>query len=253
MSETAVDVRNVTIYRDNQKILDEINFKIEEGQSYAIIGPNGGGKTTLIKVILGLIKPENGTVRIYGDEPEKNRYLLGYVPQFHTFDFNFPITVREMVLTGRLGHIKGFRKKYSDSDIEMVDEALSSLGIANLSERSLNELSGGEQQRAIIARAIVGKPKILLLDEPTVYVDSPTEDKFHDILMQLHKKMTIVLVTHDIGVLSSNVDIITCLNRKLYTHNDNVITDDMLLSAYKCPVDLIAHGLAHRVLDEHSE
>ena len=253
MSEPAVDVRNVTIYRDNQKILDEINFKIEEGQSYAIIGPNGGGKTTLIKVILGLIKPEKGTVRIYGDEPEKNRYLLGYVPQFHTFDFNFPITVREMVLTGRLGHIKGLRKKYSDNDIEMVDEALSSLGIADLSERSLNELSGGEQQRAIIARAIVGKPKILLLDEPTVYVDSPTEDKFHDILMQLHKKMTIVLVTHDIGVLSSNVDIIACLNRKLYTHNDNVITDDMLLLAYKCPVDLIAHGLAHRVLDEHSK
>lgn len=251
MPDTAVEVKKVTVYKKNQKVLDNVDFKIKEGESYAIIGPNGGGKSILLKVILGLIKPDFGTVEIYGEEPKKNRYLLGYVPQFHTFDFKYPITVSEMVLTGRLGHIGGLRKKYSASDYELVDEALESLGISELSSRSISEISGGEQQRAIIARAIVGKPKILLLDEPTVYVDSPTEDKFHDILMDLHKKMTIVLVTHDIGVLSSNIDIIACLNKKLYTHNNNEITDDMLLSAYKCPVDLIAHGLAHRVLEKH--
>ncbi|MBN2733362.1 MAG: ABC transporter ATP-binding protein [Methanomicrobiaceae archaeon] len=251
MTISAVDVRNVTVYRDNQKLLDDVSFKIDEGQFYAIIGPNGGGKTTLLKIILGLIKPKTGTVRIYGEEPEKNRYLLGYVPQFHTFDFKYPITVREMVMTGRLGHINGLRKQYSDSDNLLAKEAISSLGISHLSERSLGDLSGGEQQRAIIARAIIGKPKVLLLDEPTVYVDNPTEEKFHDILLELKKKMTIVLVTHDIGVISSEVDIIACLNRKLYTHNNNQITDDMLLNAYKCPVDLIAHGLPHRVFEEH--
>ena len=253
MSEIAVDVRNVTVYREGQKLLDNVSFKIEEGQSYAIIGPNGGGKTTLLKVILGLIRPEEGTVSIYGGSPEKNRFLIGYVPQFHTFDFQYPVTVGEMVLTGRLGHIKGLRRTYSENDYEIAEEALSLLGISHISKRSLAELSGGEQQRAIIARAIVGKPKVLLLDEPTVYVDSPTEEKLHDILTELHKKMTIVLVTHDIGVLSSNVDIIACLNRKLYTHNDSHITDDMLLDAYQCPVDLIAHGLPHRVFGDHRE
>jgi len=253
MHNTAVDVRDVTVFKDNQKILDSVSFKIEEGQSYAVIGPNGGGKTTLLKVIIGLIKPDEGSVRIYGDIPEKNRWLLGYVPQFHTFDFMYPVTVRDMVLSGRLGHISGIRKIYSDNDLKIAEEALSLLGISELSERPLGELSGGEQQRAIIARAIAGKPKILLLDEPTVYVDSPTEDRFHEILAELHKKMTIVLITHDIGVLSSDIDMIACLNRKIYTHNTNEITDDMLLSAYKCPVDLIAHGLAHRVLEKHKD
>lgn len=253
MSETAVELKDITVYRDGQKLLDNVSFKIEEGQFYAIIGPNGGGKTTLLKVILGIIRPEEGQVRIYGGSPEKNRYLLGYVPQFHTFDFQYPVTVREMIQTGRLGHVKGLRKRYSDYDNELVEQAMSSLGISHLSKRSIGELSGGEQQRAIIARAIVGKPKVLLLDEPTVFVDSPTEDKLHDILTELQKKMTIVLVTHDIGVLSSNVDIIACLNRKLYTHNDSHITDDMLLDAYQCPVDLIAHGLPHRVFEDHGE
>ncbi|MDD3406910.1 MAG: ABC transporter ATP-binding protein [Methanomicrobium sp.] len=253
MHKTAVDVRDVTFFKDGQKILDSINFTIEEGQSYAVIGPNGGGKTTLLKVILGLVKPDSGSVRIYGETPEKNRWLLGYVPQFHTFDFTYPVNVLDMVLLGRLGHIRGIRKKYSENDYENAREALSLLGILDLSDRPLGSLSGGEQQRAIIARAIAGKPKILLLDEPTVYVDSPTEDRFHEILAQLHRKMTIVLITHDIGVLSSDIDVIACLNRKLYTHNTNEITDDMLLSAYKCPVDLIAHGLAHRVLKTHED
>ena len=248
----AIEIKNLTVKREGQTVLDSVSLNIEEGQSYAIIGPNGGGKTTFLKSILGLIKPDSGSVKIYGEAPAVNRYLLGYVPQFHTFDFSYPISVRDMVLTGRLGHIKGIRRKYSDEDRKSAEEAMKTLGILHLADRTLNDLSGGEQQRAIIARAIVGNPKVLLLDEPTVYVDSPTEEKFHDILVELHKKMTVIMVTHDIGVISSGVDVIACLNVKMFTHYTAEITGDMIRNTYKCPVDLIAHGLAHRVLHDHS-
>ena len=251
-SVPAIEIKNLTVKREGQTVLDSVSLNIEEGQSYAIIGPNGGGKTTFLKSILGLIKPDSGSVKIYGEVPAVNRYLLGYVPQFHTFDFSYPISVRDMVLTGRLGHIKGIRRKYSDEDRKSAEEAMKTLGILHLADRTLNDLSGGEQQRAIIARAIVGNPKVLLLDEPTVYVDSPTEEKFHDILVELHKKMTVIMVTHDIGVISSGVDVIACLNVKMFTHYTAEITGDMIRNTYKCPVDLIAHGLAHRVLHDHS-
>ena len=251
-SVPAIEIKNLTVKREGQTVLDSVSLNIEEGQSYAIIGPNGGGKTTFLKSILGLIKPDSGSVKIYGEAPAVNRYLLGYVPQFHTFDFSYPISVRDMVLTGRLGHIKGIRRKYSDEDRKSAEEAMKTLGILHLADRTLNDLSGGEQQRAIIARAIVGNPKVLLLDEPTVYVDSPTEEKFHDILVELHKKMTVIMVTHDIGVISSGVDVIACLNVKMFTHYTAEITGDMIRNTYKCPVDLIAHGLAHRVLHDHS-
>ncbi len=249
----AIEINDLTIRREGQTVLDRVSLKIEEGQSYAIIGPNGGGKTTLLKSILGLIKPDSGSVKIYGEIPAVNRYLLGYVPQFHTFDFSYPISVREMVLTGRLGRIKGIRRRYTDEDRRSAEEAMKTLGILHLADRTLHDLSGGEQQRAIIARAIVGNPKVLLLDEPTVYVDSPTEEKFHDILTELHKKMTIIMVTHDIGVISSGVDVIACLNVKMFTHHSAEITGDMIENTYKCPVDLIAHGLAHRVLTDHAD
>ena len=251
-SVPAIEIKNLTVKREGQTVLDSVSLYIEEGQSYAIIGPIGGGKTTFLKSILGLIKPDSGSVKIYGEVPAVNRYLLGYVPQFHTFDFSYPISVRDMVLTGRLGHIKGIRRKYSDEDRKSAEEAMKTLGILHLADRTLNDLSGGEQQRAIIARAIVGNPKVLLLDEPTVYVDSPTEEKFHDILVELHKKMTVIMVTHDIGVISSGVDVIACLNVKMFTHYTAEITGDMIRNTYKCPVDLIAHGLAHRVLHDHS-
>ncbi|WOF15540.1 ABC transporter ATP-binding protein [Methanoplanus sp. FWC-SCC4] len=251
MANTAINIKNITFERNGQKLLENVSLSIYEGEFYAIIGPNGGGKTTLLKIVLGLLKPSSGIVEIYGESPEKNRYMLGYVPQFHTFDFSYPVSVREMVQTGRLGHIKGIHKKYSENDRILVDEALNDLGILDLADRSFGELSGGEQQRAIIARAIVGNPRVLLLDEPTVYVDSPTEEKFLDILHELHKKMTIVLVTHDIGVLASGVDRVACLNRTLFTHHTNEITESMLQKAYKCPVDLIAHGVPHRVFREH--
>jgi zinc transport system ATP-binding protein len=250
---SAIALEHVYTEIAGQPVLEDISLKVNEREFFAIIGPNGGGKTTLIKLILGLIRPQKGTVRVFGGSPERNRKMLGYVPQFHTFDFHYPITLEEMVLSGRLGNKSRIFTQYTKEDLRITEEVLMTLGISDLSGREISALSGGERQRAIIARALVGEPSALLLDEPTVYVDAPTEQQFYSILNTLKEKMAIVLVTHDIGVVSDHATKVACLNRRLYTHDSGEITEDMLTSAYQCPVELIAHGVPHRVLRTHEQ
>jgi zinc transport system ATP-binding protein len=249
----AITLEHVYAEIAGQPVLEDISLNVKEREFFAIIGPNGGGKTTLVKLMLGLIHPSKGTVRIFGGTPGGNRRVLGYVPQFHTFDFHYPITLEEMVLSGRLGNKSRIFTRYTKEDRLITEEVLMTMGISDLSDREISALSGGERQRAIIARALVGEPRALLLDEPTVYVDAPTEQQFYSILNSLKEKMAIVLVTHDIGVVSDHATKVACLNRRLYTHDSGEITDDMLTSAYQCPVELIAHGVPHRVLRTHEQ
>ena len=248
-----IEVADLWLKRNGEVILEGINLKVLPGDVYAIIGPNGGGKTTLLKVILGLIPPDRGIVRILGESPYEKRHLLGYVPQLRTFDFHYPVSVREMVLFGLLGRKTGILKRFSAHDVVLADKALATMGITHLADRAIRDLSGGEQQRVVIARALVGDPQVLLLDEPTVFVDAPTETQFYDILGNLARTMTIVMVTHDIGVIVSHVTKVACLNRRLFTHDSRELTEDMIQGAYQCPVDIIAHGHPHRVLREHSK
>lgn len=248
-----IEVEDVWARLHGRTVLEGVSLAIYPGEFYAIIGPNGGGKTTLLRVILGLLPPSRGEVRILGSTEATMRKNLGYVPQFRTFDFDYPITVREMVLSGRLGHVTRRPRHYDEVDHARAEEALATMGIAGLADRQIRDLSGGEQQRVIIARALVGDPKVLLLDEPTVYVDAPTAAQFYEILDGLRDRMAIVLVTHDIGVIPEHVTRVACLNRRIYTHDTNEITADMLEAAYHCPVDLIAHGVPHRVFSEHSQ
>jgi zinc transport system ATP-binding protein len=253
MSEPVITLTGVGVRLQDREILTDVSLTVRKGDFYALIGPNGGGKTTLLKVILGLLTPDRGTVRICGRPPAEKRNVIGYVPQFRTFDFGYPITVKEMVLSGRLGHIPGILKRYGPVDIAHAEAALETLGISGLADREIRRLSGGEQQRVMIARALVGGPEILLLDEPTVYVDAPTEHQFFEIMDRLRSSMTVMLVTHDIGVLAGHVTRVGCLNRRLYTHDTDQITQDMLTAAYGCPVELVAHGIPHRVLAEHHQ
>jgi zinc transport system ATP-binding protein len=250
---SAIALEHVYAEIAGQPVLEDISLTVNEREFFAIIGPNGGGKTTLVKLILGLIHPKFGTVRVFGGTPDRNRKMLGYVPQFHTFDFHYPITLEEMVLSGRLGNKSRIFTRYTKEDRRITEEVLMTMGISDLSGREISALSGGERQRAIIARALVGEPRALLLDEPTVYVDAPTEQQFYSILNTLKEKMAIVLVTHDIGVVSDHATKVACLNRRLYTHDSGEITDEMLTSAYQCPVELIAHGVPHRVLRTHEQ
>lgn len=248
-----IEINDLWFRRNGEEILEGINLRVMPGDVYAILGPNGGGKTTLLKVILGLIPPDRGSVRILGGLPNEKRQLLGYVPQLATFDFHYPISVREMVQSGLLGRKTGILKTFTAADTARADKALATMGIAHLAGRAIRELSGGEKQRAVIARALVGDPQVLLLDEPTVFVDAPTETQFYDIIGNLARTITIVLVTHDIGVIVSHVTKVACLNRRLFTHESRELTEDMIQGAYKCPVDIIAHGHPHRVLRPHPE
>ncbi|WP_304920168.1 ABC transporter ATP-binding protein [Methanocalculus sp.] len=247
----ALHMKDASICYGRKVVIEDVSWEVLEHDFAAIIGPNGGGKTTLLKGILGLLPLSSGEITIFGLPPGEGRRLIGYVPQFHTFDFSFPITVSEMILQSRLPLIPGLFRRYREEDYKAMERALDRIGLADAGDYPISTLSGGQQQRVIIARALAGEPRLLILDEPTVYVDAPTEDLFFSLIERLREEMTVIIVTHDISAISGRVNRIACLNRSLYTHGDAMITDDMLTSVYGCPVDLIAHGVPHRVLRDH--
>ena len=230
--------------------LEEVNLSIYQSDFLGIIGPNGGGKTTLFKVLLGLIKPTQGNITFLGDNPKKNRKLMGYVPQHSHFDRQFPVSAWDVVLTGRLGRV-GLFKKFSEHDKEIASDALKEVEMFDLRDKQIGELSGGQIQRVLIARALVTEPKILLFDEPTANIDKQSEINLYKLLKKLNEFLPIVMISHDIGVISAYVNKIACLNKRLYYHNSKEITQEMLEATYHCPVDLIAHGVPHRVLKYH--
>ena len=230
--------------------LEEVNLSIYQSDFLGIIGPNGGGKTTLFKVLLGLIKPTQGNITFLGDNPKKNRKLMGYVPQHSHFDRQFPVSAWDVVLTGRLGRV-GLFKKFSEHDKEIASDALKEVEMFDLRDKQIGELSGGQIQRVLIARALVTEPKILLFDEPTASIDKQSEINLYKLLKKLNEFLPIVMISHDIGVISAYVNKIACLNKRLYYHNSKEITQEMLEATYHCPADLIAHGVPHRVLKYH--
>jgi zinc transport system ATP-binding protein len=250
MTNEVVTLEDVWVYYDNVPALEKVDLSIKQHDFLGVIGPNGGGKTTLLKVILGLVKPSRGKVKVLGDTPKRSRRFIGYVPQRSQFDRDFPVSVQDVVLMGRLGHTGCF-KRYSDEDKRIVHEALETVEMLDLRDRQIGELSGGQKQRVYIARALVTEPKMLLLDEPTASVDKPLQTGFYELLQDLKQKMTIVLVTHDVSVISVHVDKIACLNRKLFYHGSKEISPRMLEELYQCPVEMLAHGVPHRVMKEH--
>jgi len=252
MSENeVVKLEDVWVQYNSVPILEGINLAIEQDDFLGIIGPNGGGKTTLLKIVLGLIHPSRGKVSVLGKPPDKSRSKIGYVPQHNLFDREFPISVWEVVLMGRYGKAGMFRR-YGDEDKKMTWDALQTVGMLDYKDRQIGKLSGGELQRLFIARALVGDPKLLLLDEPTASVDPAMQTEFYELLENLKQRMAIVLVSHDISAVSIYVDKIACLNRQLHYHGSKELTPEILEATYKCPVQMIAHGLVpHRVLKEH--
>jgi zinc transport system ATP-binding protein len=248
-----VEIKNIYAGYNGEDVLKGINLTIEQEDFIGLIGPNGGGKTTLLKVILGLLQPRMGTIRVMGRSPEQGRRYIGYVPQFTIFDSDFPIRVRDVVRMGRLGPKRLF-KPYTAEDDAVVAERLAWVELSDLADRSLKELSGGQRQRVYIARALASEPKLLLLDEPTISVDTEARAHIFDLLHEINLRgVTILLISHDLNVISRYVKTIGCLNRTLYYHGEKQVTADMLKAGYDCPVDLIAHGLPHRVLAEHEE
>lgn len=242
-----LELKDITAGYDHQPVLEHVNFTIREGDFIGIIGPNGGGKTTLLKVILGLLKPFSGEV-IYHTSKQN---LFGYLPQNNRFDQRFPINVTEVVLSGLMSG-KGLYKSYTRADRKKAWELLDKYGMGNYKKSPIGDLSGGQMQRVFLCRAIISSPRILILDEPTTYVDSNFEKEFYPILEELNKSLSIVMVSHDLGTICSYVKTIACVNRELHYHNSNLISPEQLQS-YHCPIELITHGtIPHRVLKTHS-
>jgi len=250
MVEEVVKLNNVWVQYDGTPVLEDINLSIRNDDFLGLIGPNGGGKTTLLKLMLGLVAPSRGEVTILGENPERGRKRIGYVPQHSLFDRDFPINVLEVVLTGRLSRTRPFRR-YSKADRDAAVEALRAVEMLAFKKRQIGMLSGGQQQRVFVARALVSEPSLLLLDEPMSSVDTPMQAEFYELLEQLKQHMPIVLVSHDISAVSVYVNKIACLNRKLYYHESKELTPEDLEAAYHCPIQMIAHGIPHRVLKEH--
>ncbi|UCF06169.1 MAG: ABC transporter ATP-binding protein [bacterium] len=245
-----VELKSIFFSYGSMPVLEDVSFTIHERDFLGIIGPNGGGKTTILQLILGLLVPDRGEITVFGSNPKTGRRRIGYVPQLFLSDLDFPISVLEVVLMGKLGRNK-LLKRYSKRDRSIALDALRKVGMENHGDRQIGELSGGERQRVFIARALTTEPRILMLDEPLSSIDTRWQNSFYDLLKELNGEMAIVLVTHDVGALSAYVKQVACLNRKLYYHGSTTEGIEHLVDTYKCPIELIAHGLPHRVLGDH--
>ncbi len=251
MNDPAVHIDNLSVCYGQTPAIAGVCLDVCDGEYLGIIGPNGGGKSSLLKTILGLVPISAGTVEVYGERPGNHKTIVGYVPQFTSLDKRFPITLGEVVLTGRLK--KGLSPffRYSQKDRDLSHQLIKQVGLEGLENRQISELSGGEFQRMLIARALAVNPKLLLLDEPTASVDVASRDQIYTLLAELNNRMTIILVTHDLLAVSSHVHRLACLNGQLIYHGEPQLTENIVNSLYGCPVDLIAHGVPHRVLREH--
>lgn len=247
MSSIAVELRGVSVVLGRQLVLDDIHMRVPAGDYVALIGPNGGGKTTLLRVILGLIQPQSGEVRVLGVTPEEARGRVSYVPQYARFDLGFPIRVVDVVQSGQLG-AQGLRRNEARAKALRV---LEQLEIGDLAGQAIGALSGGQLQRVLIARALAVEPEVLVLDEPTASLDVQSADAFYELLRRLSERMTVLLTSHDVTGISTRVKSIACLNRRLFFHPSGEVTSEMLAEVYGCDVDLVAHGVPHRVLREH--
>lgn len=251
--QEVVKLEDVWVFYDGMPALEGVNLSINQGDFLGIIGPNGGGKTTLLKVILGLVKPSRGKVKVLGTSPDRGRRSVGYVSQYSLFDRDFPISVWDVVLMGRLERA-GLFKRYGEGDRTAAIQTLQTVGMLDLKDQQIGKLSGGQLQRVFIARALLTEPRLMLLDEPMASVDTVMQTEFYELLERLKQRMAIVLVSHDIGAVSVYVDKIACLNHQLFYHGSKEISPEVLEATYKCPVQMIAHGtVPHRVLREHQD
>src|SRR5512137_1437045 len=252
MTEKIVSIRGLWICRAEHAVLEDINLDLVAGDFLGLIGPNGGGKSTLLKAMLGLIKADRGSIAIFGLQPAAARSRVGYVPQKTVFDQSFPVKALEVVLMGRYSRT-GLMHRYGPQDHQAALRALAAVSMEDRALREIGALSGGEQQRVFVARSLVSDPELLLLDEPTAGVDSAQQTEFYDLLCHLNRnlRIAIVLVSHDVTAISKYVSKIACLNQRLYYHDSKELSHDDIEKAYGCPVEMIAHGTPHRVLREH--
>ena len=235
-----IELEHVGFSYGSQPVLEDVTLTVRERDFLCIVGPNAGGKTTLLKLVLGLLRPSGGTVRVFGGPPARSRSRIGYMPQHASLDPLFPVTVQDVVLMGRLTGSSPFGP-YRRRDREEALHALDMLRLADVRRRSFADLSGGQRQRVLIARALVSSPDLLLLDEPTANVDAVLECELFELLNRLNERMTIALVTHDLGFVSRYVKRVVCVNRRVAVHRTSEITGEMIHEIYGSDVCMVRH------------
>lgn len=250
MEKPLVHINHVTFAWDKEPVLEDVDLKIFDNDFIGMIGPNGGGKTTLVKMIMGLIQPQKGKIYFREDLPRLKR-PIGYLPQIKEIDRQFPISVFDVVRSGSLMRNIPFRNSREEKN--RASELLTEMGIEPLRKKPIGELSGGQMQRVFLCRALISDPRVLILDEPSTFVDNRFEGELFEKLRSLNEKMAILLVSHDVGTITSYVRTIACVNRQLHYHASNTITPDDL-KAYNCPIQVISHsGVPLAILQKHPE
>ena len=268
MSTPLIEIKNLSAGYDSRTVLRNVNLTVYDRDFLGIIGPNGGGKTTLIKCILGLLKPTAGEI-LYSDKRfvtsdkqgsaaqrpalTANRSVLkmGYLPQYNSIDRKFPITVEEVILSG-LSSQKSLISRFTATHREKARQVIARMGLEGLEKRAIGALSGGQLQRALLGRAIISDPALVVLDEPSTYIDKRFEARLYELLAEINHDCAIILVSHDIGTVLHQVKSIACVNETLDYHPDTGVSEEWLERNFNCPIELLGHGaLPHRILAEH--
>lgn len=244
-----IEFRDVSFRYAGPPVLESVNLRVQPGEFLGVVGPNGSGKTTLLKLILGLLEPQDGEVRVFDRPPHEVRHRVGYVPQFARFRRDFPLNVEQMVLMGRLG-LGILPGGWRLEDREAVRDAMTELEIAELARRPVATLSGGQLQRALIARALASQPELLLLDEPTANVDFRSEKRVFDKLESLTDHCTVLVVSHDIGFVSHFVGRVACVNRFVETHTPAEMTGESIEALYGAPMRMVHRAHHHQGEEE---
>lgn len=240
-----IDIKDLTIKYDNYTAIEDVTFSIKKNTFVTIIGPNGGGKTTLIKAILGFIEPYKGKII------KSPNLKIGYVPQKNSFEQEFPISVSQVILSGNLENKIKLLHRFKSNSWDRLEETLKRLDIIDLKDKQINELSGGQLQKVLLGRAIISNPNLLILDEPFSNIDTNATNKYFELLKKLSADMGILMISHDIGIITSFTDDVVCMNKTAHYHHGSHLTNELLQETYSCPVELIGHGIPHRVFPEH--
>ena len=249
--QSIIQLNHICAAYERKKVLEDINLTVYEKDFLGVIGPNGGGKTTLIKIILGLLHPISGDIRFYHEGKEVQEISMGYLPQYNSIDRKFPITVEEVILSG-LSIQKSLTSRFTPEQREKGKQIIARMGLEGLEHRAIGQLSGGQLQRALLGRAIISDPSVLILDEPSTYIDKRFEARLYELLAEINHDCAIILVSHDIGTVLQQVKSIACVNETLDYHPDTGISEEWLERNFNCPIELLGHGaLPHRILAEH--
>lgn len=251
-----IEIRDLSAGYEGRQVLRDVNLTVYERDFLGVIGPNGGGKTTLIKCILGLLKPTGGKITFHMSDGTQStnsndRPTLGYLPQYNTIDRKFPISVEEVILSG-LSVQQKLYARFTHKQREKGRAIIERMGLEGLEKRAIGQLSGGQLQRALLGRAIISDPSVVILDEPSTYIDKRFEARLYELLAEINNDCAIILVSHDIGTVLQQVKSIACVNESLDYHPDTGITSEWLERNFHCPIELLGHGtLPHRILGEH--